>query len=559
MMKYFRLGEILVSNGLITDEQLEEALGYQKVNKKRLGETLVELGFVSDREINETLAKKLDVEFIESPLYLVDDTVARLIPESMARKYKIVGLGLRSGSLTIATTDPLDFEAIEDVAMITGLNVKTVISFESEIEKTINRVYSTASENIAESIDEESLSRLSPKELEDAGMESRVDSAPIVKLVNSIISEAYNLNASDIHIEPEEFETRIRFRIDGDLLVYNTINKNLHNLVTTRIKLIAGMNIAEKRVPLDGSFKFKSEYVTVDMRVSSIPTPHGEKLVLRLLGADKNVTYDLHSLGLSDQTLAKINESIKVPHGIFLVTGPTGSGKTTTLYSILHGLNDEKKSIVTVEDPVERNFKGINQVQINTKAGLTFASGLRSILRQDPDIIMVGEIRDGETAEIAIRAAITGHLVLSTLHTNDALSSVHRLVDMGVEPYMVASSVKCVVAQRLVKRVCTHCSHEVEIEPEANRLLNNKMEKSFKGEGCVRCNQTGYLGRVAVFEVVQIDHKLQEMISNRASMETMKRYVSENDIRSLREELIDLVNQGMTSSDEAVRILYNID
>ena len=558
-MKYFRLGEILVSNGLITDEQLEEALGYQKVNKKRLGETLVELGFVSDREINETLAKKLDVEFIESPLYLVDDTVARLIPESMARKYKIVGLGLRSGSLTIATTDPLDFEAIEDVAMITGLNVKTVISFKSEIEKTINRVYSTASENIAESIDEESLSRLSPKELEDAGMESRVDSAPIVKLVNSIISEAYNLNASDIHIEPEEFETRIRFRIDGDLLVYNTINKNLHNLVTTRIKLIAGMNIAEKRVPLDGSFKFKSEYVTVDMRVSSIPTPHGEKLVLRLLGADKNVTYDLHSLGLSDQTLAKINESIKVPHGIFLVTGPTGSGKTTTLYSILHGLNDEKKSIVTVEDPVERNFKGINQVQINTKAGLTFASGLRSILRQDPDIIMVGEIRDGETAEIAIRAAITGHLVLSTLHTNDALSSVHRLVDMGVEPYMVASSVKCVVAQRLVKRVCTHCSHEVEIEPEANRLLNNKMVKSFKGEGCVRCNQTGYLGRVAVFEVVQIDHKLQEMISNRASMETMKRYVSENDIRSLREELIDLVNQGMTSSDEAVRILYNID
>ena len=559
MMKYFRLGEILVSNGLITDEQLEEALGYQKVNKKRLGETLVELGFVSDRDINETLAKKLDVEFIESPLYLVDDTVARLIPESMARKYKIVGLGLRSGSLTIATTDPLDFEAIEDVALITGLNVKTVISFESEIEKTINRVYSTASENIAESIDEESLSRLSPKELEDAGMESRVDSAPIVKLVNSIISEAYNLNASDIHIEPEEFETRIRFRIDGDLLVYNTINKNLHNLVTTRIKLIAGMNIAEKRVPLDGSFKFKSEYVTVDMRVSSIPTPHGEKLVLRLLGADKNVTYDLHSLGLSDQTLEKINEAIKVPHGIFLVTGPTGSGKTTTLYSILHGLNDEKKSIVTVEDPVERNFKGINQVQINTKAGLTFASGLRSILRQDPDIIMVGEIRDGETAEIAIRAAITGHLVLSTLHTNDALSSVHRLVDMGVEPYMVASSVKCVVAQRLVKRVCTHCSHEVEIEPEANRLLNNKMEKSFKGEGCVRCNQTGYLGRVAVFEVVQIDHKLQEMISNRASMETMKRYVSENDIRSLREELIDLVNQGMTSSDEAVRILYNID
>lgn len=559
MMKYFRLGEVLLNENLITQTQLEEALSHQQIHKTRLGQSLVDLGFVSDRDIKEALARKLNVEFIESPLYLVDEVVAKMIPEQMARKYKIVGISLKHGTYTIATTDPLNFEAIEDVGMVTGLNVKTVISFESEIEKTINRVYSTSSESIVESLDPESVANLTQKELDDISMESRVDSAPVVKLVNSIISEAYNLNASDIHIEPEEYETRIRFRIDGDLLVYNNINKNLHNLVTTRIKLIAGMNIAEKRVPQDGSFKFSSEYVSVDMRVSSIPTPFGEKLVLRLLGADKNITYDLHSLGISEETLTKINEAIKVPHGILLVTGPTGSGKTTTLYSVLENLSDEKKSVVTIEDPVERNFEGINQVQINTKAGLTFASGLRSILRQDPDIIMVGEIRDSETAEIAIRAAITGHLVLSTLHTNDALSAIPRLIDMGVEPYMVASSIKCVIAQRLVKRICPHCSKPSEPDLEANLLLNNEIEQASLGEGCVRCNQTGYLGRIAVFEVVLVNNKLQELIANRATMETLRAYVEDHHIRSLRDELVTLVNQGITSTDEAVRILYNVD
>lgn len=558
-MKYSPLGQVLLADNLITQQQLDEALSRQKVSKKRLGETLIELGFVTERDIAVNLGKKLGIEFVDSPLYSVDEKIARLIPEPMARKYRLVGMMLKQGSIVVAMFDPLNFEAIEDVAMVTGLNVETVISFESEIEKTIAKVYSSNTESLVEALDEKSLSALTEKEVEEANMESRVDSAPVVKLVNSIISEAYSLNASDIHVEPEEFETRIRFRIDGDLLVYNVINKNLHNLVTTRIKLIAGMNIAEKRVPQDGSFKFSSEYVKVDMRVSSMPTPHGEKLVLRLLGADKNITYDLHSLGLSVDTLEKIERAIRIPHGIFLVTGPTGSGKTTTLYSILHKLNDEKKSVVTIEDPVERNFEKISQVQINTKAGLTFASGLRSILRQDPDIIMVGEIRDGDTADIAIRAAITGHLVLSTLHTNDALSAVPRLIDMGVEPYMVASSVKCVVAQRLVKRVCPHCSEDVTVDRETQLLLREDFMTAKKGRGCVRCNQTGYLGRIAVFEVVLVDRRLQELIAREATMDELRDYVSDQKIRGLREELIEFIRKGMTSTEEAVRILYNID
>ncbi len=557
-MKYFPLGQILISDGLLTQEQLDDALDRQRISKKRLGEILIEMRVVTERDIYQTLAKKLGVEFVESPLYIVDEQVARSIPEAIARKYKIVGVNLKQGSIVVATTDPLNFEAIEDVAMVTGLNVKTVISFESEIEKTISRVYSNSEDSLVESLDERE-SKLSKKEIEEANMESRVDSAPIVKLVNSIISEAYSLNASDIHIEPEESETRIRFRIDGDLLVYKVINRSLHNLVTTRIKLIAGINIAEKRIPQDGSFKYVSDYVKVDMRVSSLPTPFGEKLVLRLLGADKNITYDLHSLGLSDQTVAKIEKAIRVPHGIFLVTGPTGSGKTTTLYSILHNINDEKRSIVTVEDPVERNFSGITQVQINHKAGLTFASGLRSILRQDPDTIMVGEIRDGETAEIAIRAAITGHFVLSTLHTNDALSAVPRLIDMGVEPFMVASSLKAVVAQRLVKKICHHCAVDQEVRIEENRLLNNKVVLCAVGEGCVRCNNTGYLGRTAVFEVILVDRQLQELIAKRASMDELRSYVDTHDIRGLREELVDLVNTKQTTIEEAVRILYNVD
>lgn len=563
-MKAIPIGQLLVDEKIISSEQLALALEEQKKSRKRIGEVIAELGFASERDILRTLAQRLSVEYVDSPLFVVELDVVKLVPESLARRYNVLPTYLRSGTLTIATNDPLDFACLEDVGMITGLEIRTVLSPASEIERAINRVYSKkSSEDIIGNIKDEfsaSYVPLMDRESEaDAGMNERIDSAPIVKLVNSLIMEAYQQNASDIHIEPHEESTRIRFRVDGDLLLHNELGHDVHQLISTRIKIISGMNIAEKRVPQDGSFQFKSDFFNVDIRVSSLPTPFGEKIVLRLLGADRSIEYNLHGLGLSDQTIETIEKAVRLPHGIILVTGPTGSGKTTTLYSMLSRLSDPRKAIVTVEDPIERKFDAITQVQVNTRAGLTFASGLRSILRQDPDTIMVGEIRDAETAEIAIRAAITGHLVLSTLHTNDALSTVVRLVDMGVEPFLVASSVKCVIAQRLVKKLCPYCKKEHEVSSSDNLLLHTNFLKAFGPVGCSQCNNLGYSGRTAVFEIVLIDSTLERMISEGTSMDDLRKYASTKNLRTLRDEVLDLVKSGKSSIEEAVRILYSVE
>lgn len=563
-MKAIPIGQLLVDERIITSEQLNLALEEQKKSRKRIGEVIADMGFASERDILRTLAQRLSVEYVDSPLFVVELDSVRLISEPLARQYNILPIYLRAGTLTIATNDPLDFACLEDVAMITGFDIRTVLSPQSEIERAINRVYSKkSSEDIIGNIKDEFSATYVPlveRESEaDIGMNERIDSAPIVKLVNSLVLEAYQQNASDIHIEPNESSTRIRFRIDGDLQHHNELSHDVHQLISTRIKIISGMNIAEKRVPQDGSFQFKNDFLNVDIRVSSLPTPFGEKLVLRLLGADRNIDYNLHSLGLSDQTIETIEKAVRLPHGIILVTGPTGSGKTTTLYSMLNRLKDPRRAIVTIEDPIEKKSDGITQVQVNARAGLTFASGLRSILRQDPDTIMVGEIRDGETAEIAIRAAITGHLVLSTLHTNDALSTVVRLVDMGVEPFLVASSVKCVIAQRLVKKLCPHCKEEQVIQSSDKLLLKTNLDKAFAAHGCSKCNNTGYTGRTAVFEIVLIDGKLERMISEKASMDDLKAYAEAKDLRTLRDEVMDLVESGKTSIEEAVRILYTAE
>lgn len=563
-MKAIPIGQLLVDERIITSEQLNLALEEQKKSRKRIGEVIADMGFASERDILRTLAQRLSVEYVDSPLFVVELDSVRLISESLARQYNILPIYLRAGTLTIATNDPLDFACLEDVAMITGFDIRTVLSPQSEIERAINRVYSKkSSEDIIGNIKDEFSATYVPlveRESEaDIGMNERIDSAPIVKLVNSLVLEAYQQNASDIHIEPNESSTRIRFRIDGDLQHHNELSHDVHQLISTRIKIISGMNIAEKRVPQDGSFQFKNDFLNVDIRVSSLPTPFGEKLVLRLLGADRNIDYNLHSLGLSDQTIETIEKAVRLPHGIILVTGPTGSGKTTTLYSMLNRLKDPRRAIVTIEDPIEKKSDGITQVQVNARAGLTFASGLRSILRQDPDTIMVGEIRDGETAEIAIRAAITGHLVLSTLHTNDALSTVVRLVDMGVEPFLVASSVKCVIAQRLVKKLCPHCKEEQVIQSSDKLLLKTNLDKAFAAHGCSKCNNTGYTGRTAVFEIVLIDGKLERMISEKASMDDLKAYAEAKNLRTLRDEVMDLVESGKTSIEEAVRILYTAE
>ncbi len=560
-MKAIPLGQLLVEEMIITEDQLNQALDMQKTVKKRIGVLITELGYASEKDIARALARRLQVEYIDNPIFNIEADVVRRVPEPLARKYRIVPLYIREGTLTICTNDPLDFSCLEDVGMITGMEIATVLSTGSEIDKAIDRVYAKRNaDEIINDIKQEysELNFVTPTS-EEAAIVERVDSAPVVKLVNSLILEAYQQNASDIHIEPQEHITKVRFRVDGDLIEHTDFASDFHSLLTTRIKIISGMNIAEKRVPQDGSFTVNNDFIHVDMRVSSLPTPYGEKVVMRLLGANRYIDYNLPALGLSKQTMVQVEKALHIPHGILLVTGPTGSGKTTTLYAMLARLSKPQVNLVTVEDPIERRFNGITQVQVNPRAGLTFASGLRSILRQDPDVIMVGEIRDGETAEIAIRAAITGHYVLSTIHTNDALSTVTRLVDMGIEPYLVASSVKCIISQRLVKKICTHCKSEVEISVTDNRLLQTDYKTAFVGKGCQHCNSTGYSGRTAVHEVLMIEQGLEELISRRASMEELRKFTRDRGMRMLRDEVLELIDKGVTTVEEGIRILYTAD
>ncbi len=560
-MANIRLGQLLVEENIISQSQLEEALSRQKVVNKRLGELIIDLGYASEKEILLTLAKRLKIEYVDNPQLLIDYDVINLVPESFAKKYGIFPLSLRLGTLTIVTNDPLDFTCLEDLGMITGLEINTVIASKADINKAIERAYRRISaEELLEDIKSDGLGDpLGELDADEVSMAERVESAPVVKLVNSIILAAYQQNASDIHIEPEEAMTRVRFRVDGDLQFYNQFTNDIHQLITTRIKIISGMNIAEKRLPQDGGLRFKHDYTRFDLRISTLPTVYGEKVVMRLLGADKNISYDLHSLGLSNYTVEMIEKALRLPHGIILVTGPTGSGKTTTLYSMLAKLNDPKKAIITIEDPIERKFETITQVQVNTRTGLTFANGLRSILRQDPDTIMVGEIRDVETAEIAIRAAITGHLVLSTIHTNDALSTITRLTDMGIEPYLVSSSVKCIISQRLVKKICPQCKTTKPVEKADNLLLGSAFSSAFIGKGCKQCSNTGYTGRTAVFEILLVDDALEEMIAKGASMASLKQYAKTKGIRMLADEVNDLIKEGVTTVEEGIRILYSID
>ncbi len=550
-MRRMKFGEILVEEQLISEAELQEALKRQKTVRKKLGQILIDMRLLTENEMLVALSRKLKFQFEENPIKHLDKSVRDLVTYEFSQQHKILPLFIENGTLFFATNDPLDFVTMEDLSMITGFDTLPILSPMSAIEHGLNVLYN---------LDNVTVSLSAEIDQDEESLIKRVDSAPVVKMVNNIINSAYSVNASDIHIEPGKDATRIRFRIDGTLSEHMVLNKDLHELVATRIKIVSGMNIAEKRKPQDGSFRHVAEYTEVDIRVSSIPTPDGEKLVLRLLGADQNIKYDLDSIDISDESKQQLREISRVPHGILLLTGPTGSGKTTTLYSLLNEISTPEISIVTVEDPVEKSFEGITQVQINAKAGLTFASGLRSILRQDPDVIMLGEIRDSETASIAIRAAITGHFVLSTLHTNDALSSIVRLIDMGVEPYMVASSIKAVIAQRLVKKVCSHCGQKVPLANEDKILFNmDGLTHEMKGGGCERCNHTGYSGRQAVFEIVFIDDTLQDMISDGATMSELKSYVVSKGTKFLKDDVIRLIQEGKTTTEEARKILFSVN
>lgn len=553
-----RLGDLLVEAGLIKQEQLEKALELQKVTFKKLGELLIDEGFVKESQIIEVLEFQLGIPHLDLEKYFINPEMPRIISEKLARRHMLIPVKKERGNLIVAMSDPLNIFAVDDIKIATGLEVIPAISTRQNIENAINRYYGSES---AENAIEEFKREYRVSDLDDLEAQDTLDisNAPMVRLVNSFIKQAVRLNASDIHLEPYEKTLRLRFRIDGDLQEIMSIAKSAHQAIISRIKILGRMDIAEKRIPQDGRVEMAIDGGDIDMRISILPTVYGEKAVIRLLDRS-SVVISKDQLGFTQDNLKIFDEIIKSPHGIILVTGPTGSGKTTTLYAALKELNNVARNIITIEDPVEYRLEGVNQVQVNNKAGLTFASGLKAILRQDPDIVMVGEIRDEETAHIAVRAAITGHLVLSTMHTNDTASTVTRFTDMGIESYLVSSSVIGVVAQRLIKKICPYCKESYNsksvdkkiLDIEANVLLH-------RGKGCNICNYTGYKGRQAVQEIMLINETIRTLIDERASIDKIRKKALENGTTSLKENCKQLIFQGVTTVEELARIAYGLE
>ncbi|MEA4849366.1 MAG: GspE/PulE family protein [Clostridiaceae bacterium] len=560
MKKNLKLGDMLLSSGKLSKEQLEKAIKVQKSSKtKRLGEILVELGYASEDEILEVIEEQLGIPALDLANYNVDPRAAALIPEAIARKYNLIPVDIVDNELLVAMSDPLNIFAIDDIKLITGMKPRITISPKSVISRTINKYYTQeGSKKLIKEFEEE-FAAGSKEELDETGF-SDVNSAPVVKLVNTIISQAMRNKASDIHIEPYEDTIRVRIRIDGDLQEIMSFSRRSHMAIVTRIKIMGKMDIAERRLPQDGRVEMELEGRDIDMRISSLPTVYGEKIVIRLLDRE-GFMFSKEDLGFSDHDLKIFNRMIHHPYGIILATGPTGSGKSTTLYTILKDINKERQNIITIEDPVEYKLHGINQVQVNNKAGLTFAKGLRSILRQDPDIIMVGEIRDSETAEIAVRASITGHLVLSTLHTNDTASTVARLIDMGIEPYMVSTSVIGVISQRLVKRLCPSCKTAYQADEKEKRLLKADKDREltlYRPGNCNKCIK-GYRGRIPIHEVMYLDKDIRRLIDKRGSTEDIKGQAIKNGMTTLQDSVTRIALEGITSVEEVLRIGYTTD
>lgn len=552
------LGEILLESGIITSSQLEEALIKQKTSGKRLGEILIAEGIINEKQLIEALEYQLKIPYFDFATESIQPEIPRLISESLARRHMLIPISREGKQLTVAMVDPLNLYAIDDVNIATGLQVKPALALRSHIESAIDRYYGKESaekavEDFTREIGIEQINEIEENIL------SEINNAPVVRLVDSIIQHAVRARASDIHIEPFEKNIRIRFRIDGELQEIMTSSKTTHSAIVTRIKIIGRMDIAEKRIPQDGRVELQVDNKDVDLRISVLPTVYGEKIVIRLLDRSSTIMTKTQ-LGFSETNIRMFDKLIQSPNGIILVTGPTGSGKTTTLYAVLQELNKINRNIITVEDPVEYRLDGVNQVSVNVKAGLTFANGLRSILRQDPDIIMIGEIRDAETAEISVRAAITGHLVLSTMHTNDSASTVSRLVDMGIEPYLVSSSVVGVVAQRLVKKICSNCKVEYEPLSSEKDLLNKPdLDVLYKGEGCSLCNNTGYRGRTAIHEVMLMTREIREMVDRRASIDAIRAASAKYGTITLRDSCSQLVWEGITTTDEMLKVTYSIE
>ena len=556
------LGEMLVEAGIITNMQLEEALDIQrKTSGKRLGTILRELGYADDQIIMSVLEAQLGVPFVDLSTVTIPQEMIKLVPVNIAKKHKLIPLKVENDLLYVAMEDPFSFLAIEDVRRVARMEVKTFLAKAEQILAAIEKLYSR--EHTEKALKDLSVDATQDEIVDDVSVSENdvVGNAPVVRLVNSIIEEAINTGASDIHIEPMEDIVRVRNRTDGTLRKVLDTPKYLLPSIIARIKIMGSMNIAEKRVPQDGRTQVNLSGKEIDIRISTLPTIHGEKAVMRLLDRSSFLR-PKSELGFTKKNDVLFEELLHNPHGIILVTGPTGSGKSTTLYTMLSELNKEKDNIITVEDPVEYQIEGLNQVHVNMKAGLDFPTALRSILRQDPDIIMIGEIRDSETVEIATRAAITGHLVLSTIHTNDSVSTISRLVDMGIEEFMLAASLVGIIAQRLVKINCKFCNQPVKLtqkELDYCKIDDPENYTFMKGTGCPNCNGTGLKGRTAVHEVLTVDRKLREMISNKSSVDSMRDYAISSGLSTLKDECIRLLKEGRITIDEVYRVAYSGD
>lgn len=559
-MRNERIGDYLVGQGLINQEQLMKVLEVQKESNgsKKFGDVVVELGFMSEANFTKALAGKMMVRYVDLDSVEINAEAVNKIPEALARKHTVIAIAITGKRLTVATNDPVNFIVFEEIKVTTGMDCNPVLATTTAINKAIGKNYSM--QNVDSVVD--SLAAMNGGDngnMEDEESKDRVESAPIVKLATTIIENSYRADATDIHIEPFKTYTRIRIRVNGDLVELMNISSAVHSALTTRLKLISGMNIAEKRIPQDGRFTQVVDGTTLDVRVSSLPMVNGEKIVIRILSTGQIALRKITDLGMSDYNYQLFESMLRVPHGVILVTGPTGSGKTTTLYAALGELAKPNVNVITVEDPVEKAIDGINQCQVNVKAGMTFAAALRSILRQDPDIVMIGEMRDTETADIGIRAAITGHLVLSTLHTNDAASTVVRLIDMGVAPYMVATSLIGVIAQRLIKVLCPACKQAVISTEEESELMGVEQPiQIYKPVGCPECNNTGYRGRTAIHEIIHCTAKVSQIIAAGGGKEEIEEAAKNNGTKLLRDNAAELVIAGQTSIDELVRTTFSV-
>ncbi len=564
-----RLGEVLVESGLLTEEQVQKALSIQKKKRQKLGTVLIHEGFVTKEQITEALSKKLKIPIVLCHELKIDGDLKRLVPKEMALENLIFPIEFKNNVLTLAMADPLDYKTIDDIAFKNNVRIKEVISYDWSIKKAIeenyaeaiDQVFSQFSASVDENVDKE-VKFMEEKDEEEVGaniesLYSKSNLPPVVKLVAMLIADATSKRASDIHIEPRDKFVQVRFRIDGEMRNILKYDKSMHESVVSRIKIICSLDITNRRLPQDGGAQVSFKGKVVDLRVSTVPTVYGEKVVIRMLDQSANLI-PLEELGMPEDTMNKLIEVFKRPQGMLLVTGPTGSGKTTTLYASINQLKSDTKNIITIEDPVEYKLSGITQIPVKESIGRTFAAVLRSVLRQDPDVVMVGEIRDYETAEIAIKAALTGHMVLSTLHTNNTIATISRLLDIGIAPYLLSSALSAIIAQRLVRRLCNYCKQEEDIPEEKIDLLKNvynicsDIKKVYVPRGCPKCSNTGYLGRVAVYEFLPISTRLRRLIARNASDHDIFEAAEAEGVSFLFNEAINKVRSGVTSLDEVV-------